>query len=48
LGEQHDLALVSNLSGKRGELAARLDAWLEDVDAQMPVPRSKMTASIRK
>ena len=38
-GERHDLALVSNLAGKRMELSNRLDAWLKEVGAQLPVPR---------
>lgn len=38
-GEQHNLASVSNLFGKRLQLGARLDAWLEEVGAQMPVAR---------
>jgi len=37
--EQHNLALVSNLTGKRQELASRLDSWLQEVGAQMPMPR---------
>ncbi len=36
--EIHDLA-VSNPT-RRNELAARLDAWLKEVGAQMPVPRN--------
>jgi arylsulfatase A-like enzyme len=39
LSETRDLA-ASN-PGKRRELSARLDAWLEEVGAQMPVPRNK-------
>ena len=42
-GEQYDLALISNRNGKRRELAARLDAWLKEVGAQMPVPRITTT-----
>ena len=38
LSEQHELA-ASNPE-KRKELSARLDAWLKEVNAQMPVPRS--------
>ncbi len=43
LGEQHDLALVSDWASKRRELAGRLDAWLKAVSAQMPVPRWEST-----
>jgi arylsulfatase A len=41
---KNDLSEKQNLAEtnpeKRTELSARLDAWLKDVDAQMPVPRS--------
>jgi hypothetical protein len=37
LSEQNNLA-AANLE-KRRELAARLDTWLKQVGAQMPVPR---------
>lgn len=37
LAEQHDLAAAA--PGQRGQLSARLDAWLKEVGAQMPVPR---------
>jgi arylsulfatase A-like enzyme len=37
LGEQHDLA--GSEPHKRQELALRLDDWLKQVGAQMPVPR---------
>jgi arylsulfatase A-like enzyme len=39
LSEHHDLALVSNLVGKRQEISTRLDAWLKETGAQLPVPR---------
>jgi arylsulfatase A-like enzyme len=39
LSEQHDLAATNPT--KRKELSARLDAWLKEADAQMPVPRAK-------
>ena len=42
-GEQHDLALDANLAAKHRELAGRLDGWLKDVGAQMPVPRITTT-----
>lgn len=38
-GEQRDLATVAAQAGQRRKLAARLDAWLQEVTAQMPVPR---------
>lgn len=38
LSETNDLAEAN--TGKRKELSARLDAWLKEVGAQMPVPRS--------
>ena len=37
LSEQHNLAAVQ--PEKRRELAARLDTWLQQVGAQLPVPR---------
>lgn len=39
LGERRDLASVSNFAMKRLELSARLDAWLKQTGALMPVPR---------
>jgi hypothetical protein len=36
LSEQHDLA-ASELDRRR-ELSLRLDSWLKDIGAQMPVP----------
>ena len=45
LSERHDLALVSNLSGKRQELSARLDAWLKESGAQMPALRKPTATS---
>ena len=38
LSERHDLALVSTHTEKRIELSARLDAWLKETAAQMPLP----------
>jgi arylsulfatase A-like enzyme len=38
LSETHDLAATS--PAKRKELSARLDAWLKEVSAQMPVPKA--------
>ena len=38
LAEEHNLASAN--PGKRGELSERLDRWLRDVGAQLPVPRS--------
>lgn len=40
LFRQHELTGVSNFGGKRAELSARLDAWLGETSAQMPVPRN--------
>lgn len=40
VSEQHDLASVATLAEKRVELSARLDAWLKETGAQMPLPRS--------
>jgi hypothetical protein len=37
--EQHDLASDVSRSDKRCELAARLDVWMNLVDAQMPLPQ---------
>ncbi|MEI6074884.1 MAG: sulfatase [Verrucomicrobiota bacterium] len=42
LSEKSDLAATQ--PGKRHELSARLDAWLKEVGAQMPVPRPSRTA----
>ena len=39
LAESHDLAAAN--PDKRKDLAARLDAWLKQVGAQMPVPRTE-------
>lgn len=43
LAEQQDLALGTDTAPKRRELAARLDAWLKKVNAQMPVSRRVST-----
>jgi arylsulfatase A-like enzyme len=37
--EAHDLAPAE--PARRQELATRLDAWLKEVNAQMPVPRPR-------
>jgi hypothetical protein len=37
LSEKNDLAAAN--PEKRTELSARLDAWLKEVEAQMPVPQ---------
>jgi arylsulfatase A-like enzyme len=37
LSEKNDLAAIN--AGKQKELSARLDAWLKEVGAQMPVTR---------
>jgi len=37
LSEEHDLAAIE--PGKHRELSNRLEAWLKEVDAQMPAPR---------
>ena len=42
LSEKNDLAAAQ--PGQRLELSARLDAWLKEVGAQMPVPRPGRTA----
>ena len=39
LSERNDLAAA--IPGKRRELGARLDSWLREVGAQMPVPRPR-------
>lgn len=43
-GEQNDLASADDARKHRKELAARLDAWLKEVGAQMPVPRERSAA----